>query len=125
MVHSGWWSLDGSPFANLLSDRQRDGEAGEPVARSDFSLLSTNMAKAMKHKRATPPMVPPTIAPVLFVDAAGAFGAMVFVGGFPSTEVVVADGVGLADTEEVVEDMVDEGERTDGLARVEGAAEGV
>ncbi|KAI4162024.1 MAG: hypothetical protein LQ342_004336 [Letrouitia transgressa] len=97
---------------------------------------------------ASPPMTPPTIAPVLLVGGAGEFGAfgmLGFEGKAPGERTVVEDGVGLVGDEETEEDVddvekgddvglvgdeeieedVDDGEKGDGSGREEGVARDV
>ncbi|KAL9587202.1 MAG: hypothetical protein Q9203_003589 [Teloschistes exilis] len=56
----------------LLPGVQTKGSAGAALGeRSDFRFLITYIAKAMKHKTARPPMVPPTMTAVSFVEGNG------------------------------------------------------
>ncbi|KAL8719305.1 MAG: hypothetical protein Q9225_003669 [Loekoesia sp. 1 TL-2023] len=82
------------------------------------------MANVTKHMNASPPMTPPTIAPVLLFELADASGTLVFGGASPVEEAVIKAGMELAAVEEIAEEE-DDGKLIDGLGRVEGAVDDV
>ena len=70
---------------------------------------------------ASPPMTPPTIAPVLLAEAVGSFGSAVFDGKFSVGEIFIEGSIELVGDNEV-DKGVGHREVRDGFGVVEGAA---
>lgn len=91
----------------FLSKCQSEDDAGATSVRIDFNLRSTSMANVTKHMNASPPMTPPTIAPVLLLELADASGTLVFGCESRVEEVVIKAGMEMAAVEEIAEEEDD------------------
>lgn len=76
----------------------------------------------MKHKNASPPMTPPTIAPVLVAEVAGASGTLVFRGSVPAEETTMEVNMEPVVIEGIPGE-VDGGKVIEGLGRLDGVAD--
>ncbi|KAL8627130.1 hypothetical protein Q9189_007160 [Teloschistes chrysophthalmus] len=103
-------------------EKSRGREKGErELVLRDCSFLTTNIAKAMKHKIARPPMVPPTMTAVLFE---GGDGDMVTDGRLLGREEEFKADIELADID-AANMLVGVGVGINVVKGVEGAAEDV